>query len=100
MIDIHYAKIRLVQRWDWNRYLRLCGFLRMTPSEVASLVLMPHCDIPNFEKSNRLVRTRARPIAMLLTLLEARCYNGMTADVIENPFPNLNTLSDALPSNP
>lgn len=92
LIDVHYGKLFLVERWNWDRFIRLCSFLKMTPCEVASLVLMPHSDVALYERNNRLISLRARPIAMLLTLLEAHVCRGMTDDIIENPYPDLTKL--------
>jgi hypothetical protein len=92
IIDVHYAKLLLVERWTFDRYKRLCKYLSMTPCEVASLALMPHSDVSVFEQTNQLHPQRARPIAMLLTLLEAHVAGKFFHDVIDNPFPDLNKL--------
>lgn len=42
--------------------------------------------------------SRARPIALILTLLENHLCAHLTNDVIENPFPNLNHVGKAAQS--
>lgn len=90
-IDIHYMKLMLVQRWDWERYVKLCTFLRMTAYEVASLVLLPHKSVPKYQDKNVLPLrpAHASSVALNLTLLEAFLMRGLTEDVISNPFPDL-----------
>ena len=90
-IDVHYANLLLVERWDWERYVRLANFLRLTPHELASLVLLPHSFLDAYASRNGLPMdyNRARPIAMLLTLVEAHVAGHLTKDVIEEPFPKL-----------
>lgn len=86
---MHYAQLLLVERWTWDRFNRLCAFLRITPAELASTVMLPHRSLASFERSNRVPTHSARPVALLLTLLEAHCCGAMTKDVIANPFPKL-----------
>lgn len=92
LIDVHYNKLLLVERWTWERFIRLCAFLQISEGELASAVLMPHQYLGPYETSNHIHHSRARaaPIALLLTLLEHHCCGAMTKDTIENPFPNLN----------
>lgn len=91
-IDIHYLKLMLVKRWDWERYVKLCTFLKMTAYEVASLVLLPHRSVEKYQTKNTLplARAHAESVALNLTLLESYLMRGLTEDVIDNPFPNLN----------
>ena len=91
-IDVHYANLLLVERWDYPRFARLCAFLQISEAELASLVLMPHNYLPAFKLTNKLHHRRpvALPIAMILTLLELHCCGAMTKDVIVQPFPDLN----------
>jgi hypothetical protein len=91
-IDIHYARLMLVERWDWERFVKLCTFLKMTSFEVASLVLLPHTSVAKYKEGNTLPlrRPHAMSVALNLTLLEAFLMRGLTEDVIESPFPNLN----------
>ena len=90
-IDVHYGKLMLVRRWDWERFIKLCHFLKMTDCEVASLVLLPHRCLPKYKRHNLLPLTaaHAESVALNLTLLETFLMRGLTEDVIENPFPNL-----------
>lgn len=93
MIDSHYAKSRVVERWSWERYVRLCQFLRMTPWEVASIVMLSHNAVETFHRRGRLSGTGYRAVALVLTLLEAHVMAAWTDDVIRNPFPDLNARS-------
>lgn len=97
MIDTHYATLRIVERWDWNRYVRLCQFLQYTPWELASLVMIRHQVISHFQRRGRLCGAGHRAAALVLTLLEAHCMAAWTKDVIRNPFPNLSIEPPPLP---
>lgn len=90
-IDVHYMRLMLVERWTWERFAKLCLFLRMTDCEVASLVLLPHRYVERYRSTNALPlsRAHAESVALSLTLLEAYLMRGLTEDVIENPFPDL-----------
>jgi hypothetical protein len=90
LVDVHYAKLLLVERWTWERFTRLCAFLRISEAELASAVLMPHKMIPVYKQKNKIPNRAgsARPIALLLTLLEHHCMGAMTKDTIANPFPS------------
>lgn len=96
-IDIHYAKLLLVERWTWERFVRLCHFLKMTSCEVASLVLLPHRCIPAYKERNTLPLSRphAASVALSLTLLEAYLMRGLTDDVLPDVFPDLNLVAPA-----
>lgn len=82
-IDLHYAKLGILMRWDWNRYTRLCEFLNLTVHEMASLILLPHTHLESIERNN----TFPGPAALLLTLLEANALKNYTNDVIAEPLP-------------
>lgn len=92
-IDIHYMNLMLVERWDWERYVRLCNFLKMTAYEVASLVHLPHAAVQRYQLKNVLPlrRPHATSVAHTLTVLEAYLMRGLTEDIIDQPFPNLST---------
>jgi hypothetical protein len=94
-IDIHYAKLLLVERWTWERFVRLCHFLKMTSCEVASLVLLPHRHMAEYQRRNTLplLRPHAASVALSLTLLEAYLMRGLTDDVVPNAFPDLNVVT-------
>lgn len=93
-IDVHYARLMLVERWDWERFVKLCTFLKMTPFEVASLVQLPHQYVERYRAKNVLPmrRAHAASVALSLTLLEAYLMRGLTEDIIEKPFPDLNKI--------
>ncbi len=97
MIDTHYCQLRLVERWSWERFVRLCQFLRMTPYEVASLVMLRHDTVETYHRNGRLSGTGHRATALLLTLLEARVMAAWTEDVIARPFPDLSRSPPPLP---
>lgn len=90
MIDTRYAMLRIVERWSWERYVRLCQFLRMTPFEVASLALMSHEKVERFHRDGRLSGPGFRAVGMVLTLIEGHVMAKWTDDIIKNPFPDLN----------
>lgn len=93
LIDIHYSNLRVVERWDWERYLRLCRFLKLTEAELASFVCMPHDWLPVYKARNRLpysVGGGGRAVALLLTVMEARVLRKW-ADTVQ-PFPNLRAV--------
>lgn len=96
MIDSHYAQLQLNQRWNWERFVRLCQFLRMTPWEVASMVMLRHGSVDTFKRNGRLSGQGHNAVALLLTLLEARVMSEWTGDVIANPFPDLNARSPTI----
>ena len=89
MLDMHWENMRLVERWSWERYVRLCKFLSYTPWELASLVLLPHDQIERFRRTSCLSGKAARPVALILTLVEAHVMGNWTDDVIKNAFPKL-----------
>lgn len=102
-IDLHYAHLRIYERWNWDRFVRLANFLGVTPYELGSIVCIQHRSIDAFKSENRLkVGRRAdRAAALVLTLLEAHCQKLYSDDIIENPFPTLESVpTDALPIGP
>jgi hypothetical protein len=89
-IDGRYCALLLNERWNWGRFVRLCQFVEMTPEEVASIVMMPHRWLRDYEKNHTLPDTEAsRPIALLLTILENHWMGKMCSDVISDPFPEI-----------
>lgn len=94
MLDVHWASMRLRERWDWPRYVRLCEFLQMTPYELASLVMLRHKAVDSFRDFGALQinRREAMLVGLMLTLVEAHVMGAWGGDVIENPFPNLTNI--------
>lgn len=92
-IDVHYSTLEIAERWSWERYVRLCNILKMTPWELASLVGMRHKDADFFEQNNRLPDAGRRSISLLLTIVEAHFLSELHHDVIKNPFPDLNKVT-------
>lgn len=90
-VDLHYAGLRVWERWSWDRFVRLCKFLNLTPAELASIACIPHNQLNLFQQRNRIMQSHApnRAAALLLTILEAHCTKAFTNDVIESPFPDL-----------
>lgn len=92
-IDLHYSRLRVWERWSWERFVRLCNFLNLTPPELASIACIPHNQLKLFQRRNRIMQTHSpnRAAALVLTILEAHCTKAFTKDVIEEPFPNLSS---------
>lgn len=90
-IDVHYAHLRMYERWDWERFVRLAVFLNVTPFELGSIACVTHRHVRDFERTNRLKNggSADRSAALVLTLLEAHCCKAYSKDVIEDPFPKL-----------
>jgi hypothetical protein len=82
-IDLHYAKLGICARWDWDRYTRLATFLNLTPWELASLICLSHSACDTAQKRNKF----RGPECMVLTLLEAQVLKNFSADIIPKPFP-------------
>ena len=112
-IDIHYHQLELKSRWTWERYLRLCNIMKMTPYEMGSLLMMRHTIVSQYERQKRLPAHIARMASLLLTMMEFHVLGSASHDVI-NPIPDINKVfgtstqkaqqtnppSDALPGNP
>jgi hypothetical protein len=96
-IDLHYCRLRVWERWTYERFVRLAKFLNVTPVELASAACIPHRAIATLKERNHLYLGRVpdRAGALVLTLLEAHVAKHFTTDVIENPFPNLNSSDSA-----
>jgi hypothetical protein len=85
MIDTHYAQLRLLDRWTWERYCRLCEYLRMTAYEMASVVMLPHANVSIFRTHGRIPNPGATHIALLLTMIEYNMCKGIAIDAVD-PF--------------
>lgn len=83
-IEIHYAKLGIIGRWDWARYRRIAYFCNYTVYELASLLCVSHKTIDVAKAQNRFPSS----VCMLLTLFEAQLIGKFTDDVIRNPFPS------------
>lgn len=101
-IDLHYAKLEIWQRWDFERFVRLAKFLNLTLEELASLACVSHNQLPSLERSNRLWKGpyKDHGCAMVLTMLEAHVCRAYTTDVVSDAFPNLDTLTHAQSPHP
>lgn len=85
LIDLHYANLNIVRRWDWERFVRLCMFLRITPGELASLVCMRHSALNGAKENSQF----PEPVCLLLTLVEAEALKNFAPhETIQNPFPS------------
>lgn len=93
-IDLHYKELNIWERWTWDRYVRLSRYLNLTPEELASVVCLKHQRLEHFERENHLYSFKLpdRPVALLLTMLEAHVLKHLTTDVVESPMPDLNKL--------
>lgn len=89
MLDQHWCQMQLVERWSWVRFARLCQFLKFTPWELASLVMLRHEKIEDYQRTGRLNGSNMRPVALVLTMLEATVLKSWTDDIITDPFPQL-----------
>lgn len=94
LVDTHFARLGLVQRWTWDRFIRLANFLEMTPWELASMVMLKHDAVESYKRRSQLPVRNPQPTAFLLTLIESRAMKGWTTDIIENPFPNLSSMCE------
>lgn len=83
-IDLHYAELQVIRRWNWERYHRLAAFLRLTHGELASLICLPHSLLKGIQRRN----VFPGPAALLLTLLEAQVMQAYSKDIIAQPFPS------------
>lgn len=86
--DHHYARLDLLGRWTWERFARLCQFLKVTPHELASLAMIPHKRIEWFQRHNHLGGNQWVAQAFILTVIEARVLRNWSKDIIEEPFPS------------
>lgn len=94
-IDLHYAKREIFTRWNYERFLRLAAFLRLTPYELGSLAGIAHKDVDAFRAANVLVDCRSRrhfAAAILLTNFEWHACKAFTDDVVKDLYPNLNEV--------
>lgn len=82
IIDTHYASLKIQDRWTRSRVERLCGYLRITQAELASVVGVRHSNFNAYIKRARV----PMPIGLLLTLLESHYLKGMAPDIIEGLF--------------
>lgn len=89
LIDFHYSNLLLVRRWTWDRYVRLAAYLKMTEYELASLATLTHKEVPKFRRENRITRSHAQSVCLILTILEHHVAGQMAMDTVANPFPNL-----------
>lgn len=80
--DLHYSHLGIIERWDRDRYDRLCLFLNLTRYELASFICWPHSQVDGAIERNRF----RGPVCLLLTLIEAQAMRNYT-QVIKNPFP-------------
>jgi|11_taG_2_1085331.scaffolds.fasta_scaffold07657_2 hypothetical protein len=83
IIDSHYAKLNIKERWNQERVERLCGFLRITLGELASLLGVSH----GWWKTHiHSTKNLSGPICILLTIIETHFMSEYTKDVVTNLF--------------
>ena len=83
VIDAHYARKRINKVWDFARVERLCGFLKVTQYELASMLNLRHFI---FDSMLRREPNLRGPTALLLSILEARYLEGYAPDIIKDIF--------------
>jgi len=83
IIDAHYAKLGIKERWTEERVEKLCAFLRITLGELGSLIGVPH---GWWKEQVRSTKKLSGPICILLTIIERHYMAGYTDDVITNLF--------------
>ncbi len=83
-IDLHYAEMALVARWDLRRVDRLCAFLRLGRHELASLLMITHKRMDACIRRNRW----DGPAVLLMTLLEAEVLKDYVpeGELVGNPM--------------
>lgn len=81
-VELHYAKLGVIARWDWLRYCRLARFLGLTVYELGSHLCTSHKTIDAAKEHNRFPGA----VCLLLTMLEAQVMHKFTDDVIKDPF--------------
>jgi len=84
LIETHYQNLLIIERWTWERFVRLAKFFQFTPLELGSLVMMDGNALQRYRKNNL---PPIRSAALLLTMLEFNVMKNWTDDVIANPFP-------------
>jgi hypothetical protein len=82
LIDIHYEVLGVKRRWNRDRIERLCGYLKLSEAELASMVCATHQSFSGYITRN----TFPGPVALLLTILETRYLTGKAPDIITNLF--------------
>jgi hypothetical protein len=82
LTDIHYAQLGLQYAWGKERVLRLCGWLRLTRYELASLIMLPHRQMDEYLKKD----VFPGPVCLLFGILEKHFMAGVLPDAIpEDP---------------
>ena len=68
-----------VPKWTEERIRRLCGFLDISISELAALLLVPEKSMNKYVSSNKF----SGPVKLLLTQMERLFLRGAVSDVAE-----------------
>jgi hypothetical protein len=99
-LDLHYAKLQVWARWDYDRFVRTARLLGLTMPELASLACIPHRALETLKTRNHLYNGGApdRAGALVLTLIELHMAGPLTSDVIEHLLPNLNHIAPVTPA--
>ena len=85
-IRLHYEKLNLQDKWNEKRVKRLCGFLRITETELSALLGVKEETFFRQLASRRIYM----PACILLTILE----NSAIGDYVSDTIPNV--LSGAI----
>lgn len=83
IFDAHYARLGLKKKWNKQRVDRLCSYLRMTYSELASLL---HMDKSAFRVQLKSMRPFSGPVCILLSILEHKFMSEYAPDTISDIF--------------
>ena len=92
LIDLHYQRLFIYERWTWERFDRLAAALKITPYELASIVGLPHKCVAKWEYKTQMPLSQHNGglgVALCLTVLEAHILAAFTEDIIKNPYPDL-----------
>ena len=92
-IDAQYAIAFRQHPWTWDRFIRLCSFLKVTPGELASAVGIPHNELRGFKQEIRLRGPGAMAWQLMLTTYETTAYSPVANPVQPNPLADLDALS-------
>ena len=83
IFDAHYARLGLKKKWNKQRVDRLCSYLRLTYSELASLL---HMNKGAFGVQLKSMRPFSGPVCILLSILEHKFMSDFAPDTISDIF--------------
>lgn len=92
LIEKHYLIAEPMFEWDWPRLAKLCDRLRMTPDELAALIMMRPVDLRRAILSGHY----SGPVRLHLTLLECYLMSGTFGTI--RVFPDLGEIAEVTAS--